>query len=74
MSSGSWNACFPAWGGQEGGHFTRFVEKFGSFLTAADFAPDCEDAGWLAEWREDAGWLAERPLLEDWLAFLELVG
>ena len=65
MSSGSWNAWFPAGGGCKGGHFACFAENFGSLLTAAGFALDRDDAGWLAERRDDAGWLAEPALLED---------
>ena len=51
-----------------------FAEKFGNLLTAAGFAPDRDDAGWLAAWRDGAGWLAEPALLEDGLDFLELAG
>ena len=43
----------------------RFAEKFGHLLTAAGFAPDRDDADWVAERRDDAGWLAEPALLED---------
>ena len=45
MSSGSLHAWFPAGGGPQGGHFTRFAEKFGSFLT---FTADGGGTGWLA--------------------------
>ena len=65
MSSSSRNAWFPAGGGCKGGHFACFAENFGNILTAAVFAPDRDDAGWLAERRDDAGWLAETALLED---------
>ena len=65
MSSALRQARFPAGGGCKGGHFSRLAEIFGSFLTAADFAADRDDAGWLAERRDDAGWLAETALLED---------
>ena len=51
-----------------------FAEKFGNLRTAAGFAPDRDDAGWLAARRDGAGWLAEPALLEDGLAFLELTG
>ena len=74
MSSGSLQARFPAEGGCKGGHFARFAENFGTLLTAAGFAPDRDDAGWLAELQDDAGWLAEPALLEDGPAFLELTG
>ena len=74
MSSGSPQPWFPAGGGCKGGHFARFVENFGTLLTAAGFAPDRDDAGWLAARRDGAGWLAEPALLEDGLAFLELTG
>ena len=65
MSSATRQAWFPAGGGCKGGHFACFAENFGSFLTALDFAADCDDAGWLAERRDDAGWLAGPALLED---------
>ena len=65
MSSGSRNAWFPAGWGCKGGYFARFAENIGNFLTAAGFAPDSDDADWLAERRDDAGWLAETALLED---------
>ena len=56
MSSGSRHAWFPAGGGPQGGHFTRFAEKFGSFLT---FTAEGGGTGWLAG-RRALG--AERPL------------
>ena len=65
MSSGSWNAWFPAGGGCKGGHFACFAENFGNLLTAAGFALDRDDAGGLAERQDGAGWLAEQALLED---------
>ncbi len=34
MSSGLQHASFPAGRGRKGGHFARFAENFGSFLTA----------------------------------------
>ena len=74
MSSGSMQPWFPAGGGCKGGHFARFAENFGTLLTAAGFAPDRDDAGWLAARRDGAGWLAEPALLEDGLDFLELTG
>ena len=74
MSSGSRNAWFPAGRGSKGGHFARFAETFGHLLTAAGFAPDRDDAGWLAARRDGTGWLAEPALLEDGLDFLELAG
>ena len=74
MSSGSRNAWFPAGRGSKGGHFARFAETFGNLLTAAGFAPDRDDADWLAARRDDAGWLAKQALLDDGLAFLELAG
>ena len=55
MSSGSLHAWFPAGGGPKGRHFTRFAEKFGSFLT---FAPGCDETGWLAGRR---ALVVERP-------------
>ena len=74
MSSGSWNAWFPAGGGCKGGHFACFAENFGNLLTAAGFALDRDDAGGLAARRDGAGWLAEPALLEGLLAFLDLAG
>ena len=43
----------------------RFAETFGHLLTAAGFAPDRDDADWLAERRDDAGRLAEPDFIPE---------
>jgi hypothetical protein len=42
LQCSSWHARLPAGGERKGGHFTRFAEKFGCFLTA--FVGDADKA------------------------------